>query len=157
MDLYTQIGGTGPNVLGGEFQAGDAVTLYANATYNDFPVQHVPVAFQVQNPHMETVAILIATTDEYGIATTEFRIRPDPSSEGVWISIATVDISCTTVWDLMNFTVSFPHVVGGYTITTSKTDKPMTTYFATVAILATISAVTRRRLRKKDRHQSKPS
>jgi hypothetical protein len=153
-DLFTQIGGIGPNVPGGVFAAGQTVILSANATYNNFPVQHVPVAFQVQNSHNETIAILVGMTDDNGIATAQFRIRPDPSVEGVWMSIATVDISCTIVWDIMNFTVYYPHVVGGYAVTTGRTEKPLTPYFATVAILAAISTITKRKLRKKNRPES---
>lgn len=153
VDLYTQKNGTDLNVPGGEFAAGEAVILYANATYNNFPVQHVPVAFQVQNTYNETIAILFGMTDENGIATTQFRIRPDPSVEGVWMSIATVDLSCTTVWDILNFTVHFPYVVGGYTVTTLKTEKTLTPYFTTVAILAAVFTATKRKLRRKNRRQ----
>ena len=50
VDVYTQRSGIGPNTYGGEFAAGTIVILAAHATYNGYPVQHVPVAFQVLRP-----------------------------------------------------------------------------------------------------------
>jgi len=121
VDLYTQRNGIGQNAYGGEFAAGSPVILSALATYNDFPIQHLPVAFQVLDCQNQTVAILIGMTDENGVATVQFRMRNDTSCEGTWIAIAAVDISCTIVLDITNFRVLFPHVIGGYTVNTSKT------------------------------------
>jgi len=146
-DIYTQRGGTGEGIYGGEFAAGSVVILSTLATYNDFPVQHVPVAFQVLNPLNETVAILVSMTDENGIATTEFRTRPHTSSAGTWTAVATVDISCTIVLDFTYFTVSFP-VVGGYTVSTPNKLDPTPTYVTILATMATTVICCRRRRRK---------
>ncbi len=117
VDVYTQRSGIGPNTYGGEFAAGTMVILSAQATYNGYPVQSVPVAFQVLDSKNQTIALLVGTTDENGTATTQFRIRSDQNVQGTWWAIASVDISCTIVWDTVNFTVFFLLPVGGYTTT----------------------------------------
>jgi hypothetical protein len=144
-DIYTQRGGIGEGTWGGEFAAGSLVVLSVLATYNDFPVQHLPVAFQVQDPQNQTVAILIGMTDENGIATTDFRIRNDTRTEGKWTAVATVDISCTIVLDVTYFTVFFPHVIGGYTVSMSSGLDPTPVYVAILAAMATTVVCYRRR------------
>jgi hypothetical protein len=147
-DIYTQRGGTGEGTWGGEFTAGSLVILSVLATYNDFPVQHLPVAFQVQDDQNQTVAILVGMTDENGVATTEFRIRNDTRTEGKWTAVATVDISCTIVLDYTYFTVFFPHVIGGYTVNVSNGLDPTPIYVTILAAMATTAICCRRRRRK---------
>jgi hypothetical protein len=91
------------------------------------------------------VAILVDMTDENGVATVQFRIRNDTISEGTWIAIATVDISCTIVLDITNFKVFFPHVIGGYTVNTSKTTDPTPIYVTILAAFAATVAFGRHR------------
>lgn len=149
IDVYTQRGGIGPNAYGGEFAAGSVVILSAYATYNTFPVQQVSVAFQVLDAKNQTVALLVGTTDQNGVATVEFRIRLDPSVEGTWWVIASGDISSTILWDTVTFSVVFSHVVGGYTITRPKQPDFFAPYLIIMATLTVAFTVTKRRLRKK--------
>jgi hypothetical protein len=149
IDVYTQRGGTGANAYGGEFAAGSMVVLSAYATYNSFPVQRITVAFQILDAKNETVALLVGTTDESGIATVEFRVRFDQSVEGTWWVVASGDISSTIVWDTVTFTVIFPQPVGGYTITLRKQPDFTAQYLIIMAALTTAFAMTKRRLRKK--------
>ncbi len=97
IDVYTQRGGVGLNQPSGEFAAGEEVILDALVTYNGFPVQHKPVAFQVLNPSNGTEAILTVFSDNNGLAEVNFTIPRLPSSEGVWTVVATVEIASQTV------------------------------------------------------------
>ena len=84
LDLYTQKGGVGLNMAGGDFMAGEMVHLISKVTYNNAPVQNELVAFEVLNPSDEVVLIRTAITDEEGLATTSFRIPLTLSSNGTW-------------------------------------------------------------------------
>ncbi len=149
IDVYTQRGGIGQNADGGEFAAGSQVILSAYTTYNKYPVQHIPVAFQVLDAKNQTVAILAGFTDENGIATVEFGILLDQNVEGTWLAVASGDIACHIVWDTVNFTVVMPRQVGGYTITPPKQPDFTAQYLTTMATLAVAFTITKRRLRKK--------
>jgi hypothetical protein len=137
VDVYTQRGGIGANASSNDFAAGEEVILSARATYNDFPVQSVSIAFMAQNPLNETVALLVAKTDENGLAQTHFRIPYLPRSEGVWTVTASVDISCTVVFDIVTFRVILYQFVGGYTISLKNTNNEGTPalYLFTLTIL----------------------
>jgi len=148
VDLYTQRGGIGPNAYGGDFAAGTMVFLSALATYNGYPVQNVPVAFQVLDSSNQTIAILVGMTDENGTAKTQFRIRPEQTAQGTWWAFASVDISCTTVWDTLNFTVFVTLPIGGYT-TTIKNPDPTPQYITAIITLAAAMTLTKRKLHKK--------
>jgi hypothetical protein len=144
-DVYTQRGGTGQGIYGGEFAAGSVVILSTLATYNDFPVQHLPVAFQILDGQNQTVAVLIGLTDENGVATVDFRIHNDTKSEGKWTVISSVDISSTIVLDYTYFIVFFPHVIGGYTVSVPIGLDPTPTYVTILASMVTLVACFRRK------------
>jgi hypothetical protein len=132
IDVYTQRGGVGPNEPGGEFCLGEEVILDALVTYNGFPVQHKPVAFQVLNPSNGTAAVLTAFSDNNGLAEVNFNISELPSSVGVWTVVSTVEIASITVNDTVTFKVSPCLPVGGYALplNTANTEKPSTLYLA---------------------------
>ncbi|MGD0495782.1 MAG: hypothetical protein ABSB28_07040 [Candidatus Bathyarchaeia archaeon] len=146
VDVYTQRGGVGPNVNGGDFAVGEQVILNAIATYNGFPVQHVAIAFQVFNPNGGTEALLSALTDENGTARTDFRVPYLPTSEGVWTVVATVDIFSENVSDTVSFRVSLFQVVGGYAFPVQMTnaERPLTLYLTLLVISATVLSLTNR-------------
>jgi len=112
LDLYTQQGGKGLDKPGGSFDPGQLVHLLSNVTYNNWPQQNMLVAFQALNPLNQTVVILVAETDEEGIARVHFRIPETPESIGTWTAISSVDIACEVVWDTISFQVQPPS--GGY-------------------------------------------
>jgi len=128
IDVYTQYqypyGGQGPNRPSDMFWPQKEVELYANVTYNEWPVQNKTVAFEIRNPQGELVTVLTALSDEYGVAHTSFRIPwpcDDPESLfGVWTVIATVDIACIVVNDTLQF--HFDYLVQWIKVTTDKTD-----------------------------------
>jgi len=132
IDLYDQypdpFGGQGPQTPSDMFWPQKEVELYANVTYNEWPVQNKLVGFEVRGPHDELVDILTATTDAYGVAHTTYRIPwpcDDPESWfGVWTITASVDIACIVVNDTMQFHFDYlVHWYGGdYKVTTDKAD-----------------------------------
>jgi len=111
VDVYTQYpspyGGQGPNMPSDMFWPQKEVWLYANVTYNLWPVQNKVVAFEIRNACGELITILTAISDEDGVAMTTFRIPwpcDDPESLfGIWEVTATVDIACIVVNDTLSF------------------------------------------------------
>ena len=149
IDVYTQKGGTGPNAYGGEFTPGSLVMLSAYATYNNFPVQSIGVAFQILDAKNQTIAILVGTTDENGIATVQFRIRLYESAEGTWWAVASGDVSSTIVWDTVTFKIVLPQIVGGYTVSRSQRSDLTTLYLTAIVTLTVAFVVTKHGFRKK--------
>ena len=142
IDLYTQKGGVGQNVPGGEFMISELVRLTSQVTYNDWPVLHKLVLVAVWNPLNQVVLVGIAVTDQNGFAELDLRISPLDSSIGEWTVLATVDIACIVVWDTLHFQVSRIPVVGGYSISIEERNitRPLSPYFALMAVL-TISFI----------------
>jgi hypothetical protein len=153
IDVCTQRAGVGLNEPGGEFAAGEGVILDALVTYNGFPVQHDPVAFQVLDPANHTLAILTAFSDNNGIAEVRFTIPYLPSSEGVWTVVATVEIASETVFDTVTFRVLLFLAVGGYTFQIKIVDawKQSTLYLNVLVVSTTLFMVIKRKttIRKK--------
>jgi hypothetical protein len=102
-------------------------------------VQIKLVLVEVWNPLNEVVLVGIAVTDQNGFAELDFRIPPLDSSIGEWTVLATVDIACIGVWDILRFQVSRIPLVGGYSISIEErnTTRPLSPYFALIAVLAT--------------------
>jgi len=137
IDLYTQKGGEGLSEPGGNFTPGEIVNLFSRVTYADWPQQGLLVAFQAINPLNETKFVLVAETDEDGIAHINFRIPELSESVGLWTAISTVDIACEIVWDIITFQVDYP--VGGNTlpIDIHVTPDPFALHVVLIAILVT--------------------
>jgi len=127
LDMYTQYpgpwGGQGPNSPSDMFWPQKQVELYANVTYNLWPVQNKIVAFEIHNALGEIVTIITAVSDEFGVAHTSYRI-PWPCFDtealfGIWTVVATVDIACIVVNDTMQF--HFDYLIDWVKVTTDKT------------------------------------
>lgn len=99
--------GAGQNQPSDMFWPQKEVCLCANVTYNEWPEQQKDVAFQIFDPHMTLWGIIYARTNEYGTATTCFRLPwPCDNPEqyiGKWTVIGTVDVACTIVNDTLEF------------------------------------------------------
>jgi hypothetical protein len=131
IDLYDQY----PDPFGGQgfYQSSDMfwpqkdVELYANVTYNEWPMTNKLVGFEVRGPHNELVDLLMAVSDYYGVAHTTYHI-PWPCDDpeywfGVWTITATVDVVCIVVHDTLQFHFDYlVHWYGGdpYKVTTDK-------------------------------------
>lgn len=118
IDLFTQkipYNGKGPNAPSDAFQPQELVILYANVTYNDYPVANALVAFQIDNPRNEFWNMTIIgtnSTDSSGIAQFSFRIpwpieNPEDVVFGEWVSVATVDVAGVVVRDSLTFKVGW--------------------------------------------------
>jgi hypothetical protein len=126
IDIYTQYptpyGGQGLNMPSDMFWPQKQVELYANVTYNYWPVQEKDVAFEVRDPHGLLVTIQVARTDADGVAHTWYRI-PWPcdvpeSLFGVWTVTATVDLACIVINDTLQF--HFDYMVEIFKVTTDR-------------------------------------
>jgi len=126
IDVYTQYpypyGGQGLNAPSDMFWPQKQVELYANVTYNYWPIQNKTVAYEVRNPQGELVTVLTAVTDENGVAHTSYRI-PWPCANpeslfGIWTITASVDIACVQVNDTLQF--HFDYLIHWVKVTTDK-------------------------------------
>jgi len=114
LDLHSQRGGVGPEVLGGHFVVNDTVRLISEVEYCDSAVQQKLIAFEVINPQGQIVAIRVAKSGPQGLAEISLRIPDIPESVGTWTVISTADIAGVVVWDVMAFQVHCVAAVGGY-------------------------------------------
>jgi len=98
------------------------VWLFANVTYNYWPVQSKLVSFEVQKPDGSTLYNPVAQTDENGVAYVTFRmpwLDENPESLfGVWKVTATVRIGDVVVNDTMEF--HYDYMVHIWKVTTDK-------------------------------------
>jgi hypothetical protein len=114
IDLFTQkepYSGKGPNMPSDAFGPGEEVQIYALATYNEYPVQSLLVAFQIIGPQnsIENVSFYrVAFTDEMGVARTSFRISHlNETTFGKWTVIGSARIGDLTFTDTVSFKVGW--------------------------------------------------
>ena len=114
IDLFTQkepYSGKGPNMPSDAFGLGEEVQIYALATYNEYPVQSLLVAFQIlgpQNPVENISFCRVAFTDEMGVATISFRISHlNETTFGEWTVIGNTKIGDLTFTDTVSFKVGW--------------------------------------------------
>jgi len=126
IDVYTQYpapyGGQGPNNPSDLFWPQKEVELYANVTYDWWPVQQKDVAFEIRDPAGLLWTTLVGRTDEYGVASVAFRIPwPCDNPEelfGVWTVSASVDVACIIISDTLWF--HFDYLVNIWSVTPNK-------------------------------------
>jgi hypothetical protein len=118
IDLFTQkapFDGRGINQSSDAFEPQELVILYANVTYNDYPVANKLVSFLVSappNPIQNITYPSSNSTDQNGMAQVSFRIpwpseNPETIVFGKWFAIATVDIAEQAVVDTLAFQVGW--------------------------------------------------
>jgi len=109
IDVFTQYpyphGGQGPHEPSEAFAPQDEVILYANVTYNDWPVQSVSVVFTVSDSEDEFLTLLTDTTNENGVAQVSLRI-PSTDVFGSWSVLATVQLADEVCSDTLTFEVA---------------------------------------------------
>ncbi|MGD0028423.1 MAG: hypothetical protein ABSC91_05735 [Candidatus Bathyarchaeia archaeon] len=105
-DLYTQRGGMGPGIPGGEFAPGENVALYVNMTSNGLPVENRIILFEIEGP--ANSCILTTVTNSSGIASATFMIPLDLAQDkvlGTWCVTAQTGLDMDTVGDTLNLEV----------------------------------------------------
>jgi len=126
IDVYTQYpapyGGQGFNMSSDMFWPQKEVVLYANVTYNCWPVQQKLVTFTIYDNQDNIWAVLRNLTDKDGVACVRFRMPwpcEDPESLfGVWKVRADVDIACELITDEVWF--HYDYLVKNIKVTTDK-------------------------------------
>jgi hypothetical protein len=110
IDLFTQkepYSGKGQNMPSDAFALGEEVQIYASATYNDYPVEGLLVAFQVLGPRnpVENISFYrVAYTNQTGVAMISFRISNfNESTSGEWIVVGNARIGDLTYADTVTF------------------------------------------------------
>jgi len=107
VDVFTQSGGEGPSTADGFFGPDDAVNLFANVSYNGWPVVGIIVAFEVRTADDTIFAALGEVSNQTGMAVMNLRLpRPETlaeSSYGYWNVTATVAIAEVLVNDTLQF------------------------------------------------------
>lgn len=127
VDVYTQnvpYNGVGPGVPSDAFSPEDLVILYANVTYNGYPVQSLLVSFQISGPPNAVSNIsltLTAETGTFGIANTSFTIPslPEETVLGTWM----VNASNTDASDSLSFPVV--HIIDIALLSFVESDPPL--------------------------------
>jgi len=138
IDLYTQKKpheGRGLNQPSDAFAPQDEVFLYAEAMYNEDPVENRLVAFEIYGPVNLVSNVTLSrtgTTNASGIAGVSFRL-PWPAEDaeivtfGVWTVYAVVEIAEESVQDTLTFRVGW--IVNAVSLATVNADfQPQTRF-----------------------------
>ena len=156
LDVFTQKGGIGRDAPGGFFVPNEEVEISSYATYNNWPVQQILVAFQGIEPIGSTVFIYVYATDQNGYVKMSFRIPMTADSYGTWTVVSVANIACETVWDTVQFDVIY-HPVGGFSESVNKFSSSRThleAYYAFVVVVLSLSFIIVKRGKTKEFNSS---
>jgi len=103
LDVFTQKGGLGINVFGGNFEPFDDVSIFAYLTQGGIEVENRSVTFSIQKPD-GTYIVSTAPTNESGFAETDVSLLP---SEGHVIGTWQVLANATVDNEIVNGTLDF--------------------------------------------------
>ena len=122
VDVYTQYpfpyGGQGIDEPSDAFAPQDVVILYANVTYNEDPVQHKLVSFEIRHGSFDIP--LSGFTDENGVVSVSFTIpwpceNPEEEIFGIWNVTAVCSIAGILESDTLRFRVGWLIEIKGVT------------------------------------------
>ncbi len=107
IDLFTQSGGEGPSTPDGFFGPDDVVCLFANVSYNGWPVVGIMVAFEVRTANDTVFTASGEVTNQTGTAAMNLRLpSPETLTEplyGNWTVTATATLAEVMANDTMQF------------------------------------------------------
>lgn len=110
LDVYTQkpepYSGKGLDEPSDMFAPQEEVILYAEAHYDCEPIEYKFVVFEVRDPNGETLIDRTNATNQYGIATTRFRLASN-ATFGTYSVLAIVEIVGKTANDTLTFNVGW--------------------------------------------------
>jgi hypothetical protein len=113
LDLYTQNGGKGSNISGGNFAAGENMVLYVDLNKNGTPIGNQAIMLEIVGPsnqYQNVTALLVTVTNSSGIGLATFTI-PAPAEHlneivvGTWAVQAQTGLDYDTTGDTMNLLV----------------------------------------------------
>lgn len=114
VDVYTQkepYNGMGLNQSSDAFAPNDIVILYANVSYNMWPIQNVPVAFHISgppNPVQNISLVFSAATNSEGVAEASFTIpSPEMNPEVIVFGMWKVTAYIENASDFLDFRVGW--------------------------------------------------
>ena len=103
MDVFTQEGGRGPSISGGNFAPFDNVSIFAHLTQGGSDLENVPVAFVVYRPD-NTLIARMALTNSSGIAENNVYLLPsDGQVIGTWRVFANTTVDNEVISDTLSF------------------------------------------------------
>jgi len=104
LDVYTQKGGVGINVSGGNFEPFDNVSILAHLTQGGINVGNRPVTFSIKKPDGTNIVSTVSTNDS-GLAETDVSLLPSEGHEiGTWRVLANATVGNEAVNDTLDFT-----------------------------------------------------
>jgi hypothetical protein len=101
--VFTQKGGLGINVFGGNFEPFDNVSIFAYLTQGGIEVENRPVTFSIQKPDGTYIVSTVSTNDS-GLAETDVSLLP---SEGHVVGTWQVLANATVDNEIVNGTLDF--------------------------------------------------
>jgi len=103
LDVFTQKGGIGINVSGGDFEPFDDVYLDAYLTQGGIKLENCTVTFSIQRPD-GTSTLRLASTNDSGLAETELSLLPSEGQViGTWHVLANATVDNQAVSDSLDF------------------------------------------------------
>jgi hypothetical protein len=103
LDVFTQKGGLGMNISGGNFEPFDNVSIYAYLTQGGIKLENHSVTFTIRNPD-DTQIVRIASTNDLGLAETDESPLPSEGHViGTWHVLANATVDNEPVNDTLSF------------------------------------------------------
>jgi uncharacterized protein YfaS (alpha-2-macroglobulin family) len=103
LDVYTQKGGLGFNVSGGDFEPFDNVSIYAYLTQGGVKLQNRPVTFIIEKPDGSEIVRAISTND-LGIAEADTYLLPSEGHVvGTWHVVANATVDNEAINGILDF------------------------------------------------------
>ncbi|MGA3192118.1 MAG: hypothetical protein ABSD73_06350 [Candidatus Bathyarchaeia archaeon] len=103
LDVFTQKGGIGINVSGGNFEPFDNVSILAYLTQGGIKLENRTVTFSIQKPD-DTHTTWTASTNDSGLAETDVSLLPSEGHMiGTWHVLANATVDNEAVNDTLDF------------------------------------------------------
>jgi PKD repeat protein len=131
LDIYTQkpppYSGRGPNMPSDAYAPQEEVILYGEAHYDCELIANKFVNFEIRDPNGVVIEYRVSATNEYGIATTSFRLASN-ATFGIYSVFGSVEILGEIANDTLTFRVGWI-IESLELLTVDETGAPKT-YFA---------------------------
>jgi hypothetical protein len=103
LDVFTQRGGQGVNISGGNYEPFDNVSIYASLSQEGIKLQKHAVTFTIEKPD-DTQIARTASTNDLGIAEINLCLLPSQGHiVGTWYIVANATVDNGVANDTLNF------------------------------------------------------